>query len=469
MVYTLPKLLWLFFIYSVLGWVLETNVTAIKKHKFVNRGVMNGPICIIYGIGAVITTVVFRDLKTNVFFLFLGCAILSSVLEWSAGKFLERFQKKKWWDYSDKKFNLDGYICLEYGIIWGVLGVIVLLFVNPLLLGIYKAIPALIRTIVIIACSVIFGVDIFGTYVGLRSIREDREINREIKKANSRIIIFLKNIKKKFAAKINKRYEKAYPVLQKAEKSNVSVAELEIQKELKKKIFAYGCCFYKVFIIFVIGAFLGDIVETIFCRYTMGKWMSRSSLVWGPFSVVWGFAMAIATVLLYSYRNKSNGFIFWFGTFLGGVYEYICSVFTEIVFGKVFWDYSKMPLNLGGRINLLYCFFWGIAAVVWLKKIYPLLSKYIELIPKKIGNVLVWLLIAFMTANIAVSMAALVRYNERATEAGKVPSNRIERYLDEKYDDARMKKIYPNAKSANKIKNDINSKKEANELKKAGK
>lgn len=132
-------------------------------------------------------------------------------------------------------------------------------------------------------------------------------------------------------------------------------------------VFAEGCSFYKIVLLFIIGAFLGDITETIFCRITAGVWMSRSSLVWGPFSIVWGLAIALATWFLYNYRDRSDGFLFAFGTFLGGAYEYICSVFTEIVFGKVFWDYSDIPFNLGGRINLLYCFFWGIAAVVWLK------------------------------------------------------------------------------------------------------
>ena len=68
--------------------------------------------------------------------------------------------------------------------------------------------------------------------------------------------------------------------------------------------------------------------------------------------------------MLYQYRDRSDSFIFIFGTVLGGAYEYICSVVLELVFGTVFWDYSKIPFNLGGRINLLYCFFWGIAAVV---------------------------------------------------------------------------------------------------------
>lgn len=112
-----------------------------------------------------------------------------------------------------------------------------------------------------------------------------------------------------------------------------------------------------MFWLFFIGAFLGDIVETCFCRITEGVWMSRSSLVWGPFSIVWGLAIALITALLYKDRHKPDSHIFLIGTFLGGAYEYICSIFTEIVFGKVFWDYSKIPFNLSGRINLLFCFF----------------------------------------------------------------------------------------------------------------
>ena len=116
--------------------------------------------------------------------------------------------------------------------------------------------------------------------------------------------------------------------------------------------------------LFVIGAFLGDVVETVFCRLTAGVWMSRSSLVWGPFSVVWGLALAMATVLLRQNQEKSDRYLFAFGTVLGGVYEYVCSAVTELLFGTVFWDYSKFKFNLGGRINLLYCFFWGIAAAM---------------------------------------------------------------------------------------------------------
>jgi hypothetical protein len=160
-------------------------------------------------------------------------------------------------------------------------------------------------------------------------------------------------LRRRIVLYIEKRIQYAYPAaarqeqtaLRKGEKNFLSVSDL--------------------LWLFVIGAFLGDMVETVFCRVTAGVWMSRSSLVWGPFSVVWGLALVLATVLLRQEKDRSDRYLFAFGTVMGGVYEYVCSAVTELLFGTVFWDYSKFKFNLGGRINLLYCFFWGIAAVIW--------------------------------------------------------------------------------------------------------
>lgn len=73
----------------------------------------------------------------------------------------------------------------------------------------------------------------------------------------------------------------------------------------------------------------------------------------------------------------------------------------------VFWDYSAIPFNLGGRINLLYCFFWGFAAVAWFKVLYPPISAAIEKLPRRFGTVLTWALCVFMAADMVVSSAAL--------------------------------------------------------------
>ena len=200
--------------------------------------------------------------------------------------------------------------------------------------------------------------------------------------------------------------------------------------------------------LFVIGAFLGDMVETVFCRVTAGVWMSRSSLVWGPFSVVWGLALVLATVLLRQEKDRSDRYLFAFGTVMGGVYEYVCSAVTELLFGTVFWDYSKFKFNLGGRINLLYCFFWGIAAVIWMRYGYPLVLRGMEKVRSRVRPWMTVLLAVFMAVNMLTSALALARYDARTS--GEGPKNSIDTLLDDHFDDVRMERIYPNAKKVAK-------------------
>lgn len=145
--------------------------------------------------------------------------------------------------------------------------------------------------------------------------------------------------------------------------------------------------------------------------------MSRSSVVYGPFSLVWGFGAVLLTAILYQYRTRSDSFIFLFGTVLGGAYEYVCSVFTELVFGTVFWDYSHLPFNLGGRINLLFCFFWGIAAVLWLKLAYPALVPAHRAAPHAAGKLLTWGMIVFMLLNAGISSLAMTGTPQRSGPA----------------------------------------------------
>ena len=194
----------------------------------------------------------------------------------------------------------------------------------------------------------------------------------------------------------------------------------------------------------MLGAFLGDLTETVFCRFSMGWWMSRSSVVYGTFSLVWGLGVAGITILLYRYRNREDRYIFFAGTLLGGAYEYICSVFTELAFGTVFWDYSKIPFNLGGRINLLFCFFWGIAAWVWMKLLYPKVSDLIEKVPKRPGTWVTYVVLVFMVGNVLLSGIALSRYSERAS--GIKANNALSEWIDERFPDERMERIYPSAK-----------------------
>ena len=429
MTYSGTQLLWLFLCYSFLGWVLETATAAVRKKRFVNRGMVNGPFCVIYGIAAALITATTGELHG--FWLFLDCVILATVSEWVAGHLIERWYRERWWNYENIRWNLDGYISLPTSLFWGALGVLVARFGNRLLLSLFGMLPSLLGRLTVFILTGLIAVDIIATAAVLsgRSRREEQW------KATDRWLTSIsRHLGDKIYGWVNRRIEKAY-VVTRTEKKREAEAE---------GVFAAGCGFYKLVMLFIVGAFLGDITETIFCRITAGYWMSRSSVVWGPFSIVWGLAIAAATALLYRYRNRSDGFLFLAGTFLGGAYEYLCSVFTEIVFGTVFWDYSKIPFNLGGRINLLYCFFWGIAAVIWLKILYPFISGWIEKIPMCIGKILTWVLLIFMIVNMAVSALALARMDARAS--GIPAENVLEEWLDSSYNDDVMNRIYPNAK-----------------------
>ena len=429
MTYTGFELLWLFFICSFMGWAGETAWAAVRECRYVDKSALCGPVCAIYGITAVVLALGLYELKDHLFFLFLGSALLATVIEWAGGHFLENVSHTRWWDYSHRRFNLDGYICLGASVLWGLLGVVSVRWGNGILLFLYHLMPAFVGKIVIWIMAGLLAVDILATGLTLAGLKH--RMPRVDAVGNQMALISLR-LGLWILGRTERRIQNAHP----------EAVFARIRARERSQVFAQGCGFYKIVLLFVIGSFLGDVTETIFCRLKAGVWMSRSSLVWGPFSIVWGFALAAATLLLYKYKDRSDRFLCLVGTFLGGAYEYLCSVFTELVFGTVFWDYSEIPFNLGGRINLLYCFFWGIAAVVWMKAAYPAFSRWIEKIPRRAGKPVTWVLLVFMAVNMGVSALALARYVER--NAGVEARAGWEIQMDERFDDARMERIYPN-------------------------
>ena len=427
MIYNTYELIWLFLIYSFLGWMLETILAATEQRRFVNRGLINGPLCTIYGVPIVILTIFGQELP--LFWLFLGAMIVATVTEWISGHMIERFYHERWWDYSNVKWNLDGYICLPASLVWGVLGTISMRWGNGLLIRLYGFLPDGIGHLLVWILAGMLVLDVTATIFALSGIGRSTQKWEAVDSWFTSISL---RIGQWLYGHVDRRIHRAYPKTVRVEKP-----------QRDKTVFAAGCCMQKLVWLFFIGCLLGDITETIFCRITAGVWMSRSSLVWGPFSIVWGFAIAAVTDLLYKYKDRSDRFLFLMGTALGGAYEYLCSVLSEMVFGTVFWDYSEIPFNLGGIINLLYCFFWGFAAVAWFKIFYPVISGWIEKLPICAGRILTWVIVVFMCCNMAVSTMALIRSNERSQ--GIPATQSWQQTMDERFPDERMEKIYPNA------------------------
>lgn len=135
MIYKIEIYFMLFIIYAVLGWVMECTLGLIEKRKFVNRGFLIGPYCPIYGVGVVGVTILLSRFSNNVILLFILSTILCGALEYFTSYIMEKIFHARWWDYSDNRFNINGRICLDTLIPFGVISVLVVCFANPWLIN----------------------------------------------------------------------------------------------------------------------------------------------------------------------------------------------------------------------------------------------------------------------------------------------------------------------------------------------
>ena len=109
-----------FYIYSFLGWLWETCYVSVRKGKLINRGFINGPLCTIYGCGALAVYLILLPISDNLLLLFVGGVVVATALEYVTAVLMENIFHTSWWDYSDNKFNFQGRICLGCSLGWGV-------------------------------------------------------------------------------------------------------------------------------------------------------------------------------------------------------------------------------------------------------------------------------------------------------------------------------------------------------------
>lgn len=153
------ELVWIFIVYAFIGWCTEVSYATLDTGKFVNRGFLNGPYCPIYGCGVVIVVAILTPLKENLFILFVGSFLLTTVLEYITGFLLEKVFHNKWWDYSDKPFNVKGYICLKFSIYWGLACTFIMDVIHPIIYGVITWIPYTAGVIILSIFMCVFTVD----------------------------------------------------------------------------------------------------------------------------------------------------------------------------------------------------------------------------------------------------------------------------------------------------------------------
>lgn len=420
--------IWYIIVYSVLGWIAEVGYCAVSKKQFHNRGFLTAPLIPSYGIAFGVLILVLPQLTWHYMLQFGVTLVVVAVMMGIVDEFTKQMNKNMALE-SGYGGILSGN---KKGVLLGILiaGIYYLIYlvVHPMLIAFTMLIPQTVKTGIVIAVLILTAMDLTAVLYVARTGKTEQYLKRQESSAWQKVSLRLTDF-------IWNRLQKAYP----------GFREMS-SREQERCRFAQGVCRDKLIWVFLSTAFLGDLIETVYCGLVDGKWMSRSSVLYGPFSFVWGAGAVLLTIVLQRLAGKNDRYVFAAGFVIGGVYEYSCSVLTEALFGTVFWDYSGMPLNIGGRTNVMFCFFWGTLAVIWVKEIYPRLSRRIEALPHLPGKLLTWAVLLFMLCNAALTTAAMARYGTRALHP--VPSNPFEEFLDQHYTDAYMELRWQNMKNS---------------------
>lgn len=223
---------WIFIIYAFLGWCSEVAFAAVNKGKFVNRGFLNGPVCPIYGVGMLIVVLCLWNLRDRPLLLFLGSALLTTALEFVTGFVLERFFHDKWWDYSDMPFNIKGYVCLKFTILWGLAASFIIGAIHRFIYMLIEKTPFVLGAILLAVFSAAFIADFIVTLTALvklpKKLKAMAEAERALRAVSDKIGDNISDTT--IAAK-----EKGEAL---AEENKPRLEELKAEYEKKKKEFS---------------------------------------------------------------------------------------------------------------------------------------------------------------------------------------------------------------------------------------
>ena len=231
-----------FSFYAFAGWCCEVVYAALATGKFVNRGFLNGPVCPIYGFGMLLVLAALSSLSDNLLTLFVGSFVLTSAIEFLTGYLLEKVFHDKWWDYSNEHFNIKGYICLRFSLMWGFACTFVVKCVHPIVDGVINAIPRVVAISMTIVISLLFVCDIATTLVTIfklkKRIRLIESITAEIKAVSDKIGSGLYE----GAVKGEKKFDEAREKYEKSNeklKSELEKAKAKLDKLKNEKFFGY--------------------------------------------------------------------------------------------------------------------------------------------------------------------------------------------------------------------------------------
>lgn len=202
-IYNIKIVFMSFIFYSMIGWIIEVVDQFYRQKKFINRGFLLGPYCPVHGLGALLMLILLSKFSNNTLVLFINSVLLCTVLEYITSFVLEKIFRARWWDYSDYKFNLNGRVCLQNSLFFGLAGVIIVKFSQPFLLNSLLSLSTTTLNIIFIVILIIFGTDLiisFHIICSFKDLTNDilkdstEEISSKVKNKLAKQSIFFKRL-----------------------------------------------------------------------------------------------------------------------------------------------------------------------------------------------------------------------------------------------------------------------------------
>lgn len=200
----------LFFIYAIIGWIVEVTYVFILDKKLVNRGFLIGPYIPIYGVCATIMTLYLTQYKSNPLTVFILAMFICSFIEYMTSYYMEKLFKARWWDYSDRRFNINGRICLETMVPFGLLGCLLMYVINPFISGIISNVPKNILNPIAIVLFILFVMDNIASYsiITKLHLHTNKIVMDNTEEITKKVREYVSN-----HSKFGKRLMKSYPNL----------------------------------------------------------------------------------------------------------------------------------------------------------------------------------------------------------------------------------------------------------------
>ena len=220
----------LFMIYAILGWCMEVTCKLIQYKRFINRGFLIGPYCPIYGYGAILITFLLKKYTDDPIILFFMAIIICGTLEYLTSYFMEKIFKARWWDYSQKKFNINGRVCLNTIVPFGLLGLFIMYVSNPFFISKIQLLPEMWLNILFWTLLAIYIVDNIVSGIVIRYVKKTEKI---VGKDLDNTEEITKKVKKVLQNKsvLHRRLLNAYPSLK-----AVKIKIKEKKEEVKEKV-----------------------------------------------------------------------------------------------------------------------------------------------------------------------------------------------------------------------------------------